>query len=461
MKSGHSLMNTAALLICLLTFGALVLPAIAAQRDKARAAACATNLRKIGLAMHNYHAAYKRLPMALSGSIGGATLESGNQGRLGPLVAILPFIEQQGLWEKISSPYTDKESNQTFPPMGPVPWYDAGIYKPWGQGGAVYACPERDSKQRDAKPRIVYTLRSDSDIGVMTNYVGCHGDGTLNVGKATDLTSKESVVHARATKRGIFVSGMTIKFRDCLDGLANTILFSETQSSVKGGPGLSGIVKGIEELSRQPSLCLAVDVKDPQVQWWPMGRGSRWCDGQLAISGFQTVLPPNSLSCSSENGIDDVIVSASSYHEGGAHVLMADGSTIFVSDQVDTGDSDSPGVATEEGYLPPGSGSPYGIWGAMGTRASKEVLPRNFGTVDGIEKIDFPRGAARATTGNEFSNWSERSGNASLNAKFVRVIDRKTIELEDANGVLHRVALNTLRDRDIYRAVSAQVAKEK
>ncbi len=70
------------------------------------------------------------------------------------------------------------------------------------------------------------------------------------------------------------------------------------------------------------------------------------------------------------------IVSAGSRHQGGCHVLMGDGAVTFITDAIDSGDSSQETVwrgATNVNSQP-GSQSPYGVWGAMGTRASKEVI---------------------------------------------------------------------------------------
>ncbi len=75
----------------------LLLPAVQAAREAARRMSCSNNFKQIGLALHNYHAAYEKLPAAGSGT-------RQHTGRLGMLVTILPFIEQQGLWEMTSNP---------------------------------------------------------------------------------------------------------------------------------------------------------------------------------------------------------------------------------------------------------------------------------------------------------------------------------------------------------------------
>lgn len=51
------------------------------------------------------------------------------------------------------------------------------------------------------------------------------------------------------------------------------------------------------------------------------------------------------------------------------HVLMGDGAVVFITDSIEAGNS-----RYNISQLPPGEKSPYGLWGALGTRAGKEVV---------------------------------------------------------------------------------------
>jgi prepilin-type processing-associated H-X9-DG protein len=56
-----------------------------------------------------------------------------------------------------------------------------------------------------------------------------------------------------------------------------------------------------------------------------------------------------------------------SRHPGGVNVLLADGSTRFVSDSIDAGNL---------GLAPVNTGrSPYGVWGALGSKDGSETIP--------------------------------------------------------------------------------------
>ena len=57
--------------------------------------------------------------------------------------------------------------------------------------------------------------------------------------------------------------------------------------------------------------------------------------------------------------------------------MMGDGAVIFMTDSVDTGDLTHGTIVRSGGALPtqmPGSPSPYGLWGALGTRDMGEQV---------------------------------------------------------------------------------------
>ena len=101
-------------------------------------------------------------------------------------------------------------------------------------------------------------------------------------------------------------------------------------------------------------------------------RGYRWGDGGAYFSAISTAIPPNGASCftaATASHWNDGVFSASSTHTGGVHALLADGSVRFISENIDAGNQ-----ATA--FPTPGSGSasPYGTWGALGTRSGGEVI---------------------------------------------------------------------------------------
>jgi prepilin-type processing-associated H-X9-DG protein len=81
--------------------------------------------------------------------------------------------------------------------------------------------------------------------------------------------------------------------------------------------------------------------------------------------------PPNSELCIDEWDEGGGSLSVSSRHQGGAHILMGDGAVIFMTDSVEAGDQRTPSIWYQNN---PGAASPYGLWGALGSRAYKERI---------------------------------------------------------------------------------------
>jgi prepilin-type processing-associated H-X9-DG protein len=82
--------------------------------------------------------------------------------------------------------------------------------------------------------------------------------------------------------------------------------------------------------------------------------------------GFNTILPPNGPSCTEHRAGFPGYFTAQSFHSGGVNVALADGSVRFISETIDTGNLSAPHT---------GSGpSPYGVWGALGSKAGGEVV---------------------------------------------------------------------------------------
>ncbi|MFG0290092.1 MAG: DUF1559 domain-containing protein [Rhodopirellula sp. JB044] len=91
-----------------------------------------------------------------------------------------------------------------------------------------------------------------------------------------------------------------------------------------------------------------------------------------------TITPPNSEVCLHWRYTDSAILPPASRHQGGCHVLMSDGAVRFITDSIEAGDVMSGQVGYGGDYEPGGSPSPFGLWGALGTRGAKEVIDGEF-----------------------------------------------------------------------------------
>jgi prepilin-type N-terminal cleavage/methylation domain-containing protein/prepilin-type processing-associated H-X9-DG protein len=96
------------LLVVIAIIGVLVgllLPAVQAAREAARRSSCQSNLKQLGLALHNYESARKTFPTTLGKETtapagGGPPYDLNNRGRSW-IVQILPFIERADLSDRM------------------------------------------------------------------------------------------------------------------------------------------------------------------------------------------------------------------------------------------------------------------------------------------------------------------------------------------------------------------------
>jgi prepilin-type processing-associated H-X9-DG protein len=122
-----------------------------------------------------------------------------------------------------------------------------------------------------------------------------------------------------------------------------------------------------------PSACFGITDGRYVIPGTPVQarNGTNWHDGQPMLVGFTTVLPPNAPSCADGGSWADsytALLPPSSRHPGGVNLLKADGSVDFVSETIDTNN-------LANGELGWGSfigQSPWGVWGALGSKAGGE-----------------------------------------------------------------------------------------
>jgi prepilin-type N-terminal cleavage/methylation domain-containing protein/prepilin-type processing-associated H-X9-DG protein len=330
---------------------ALLLPAVQSAREAARRTQCSNGLKQLGLASQNYHDIYRVFPARRGGSTFGDIASDpsrirANYDRLSAFIALLPFMEQKPLADQISSGGTMSGNN--YPPGGPAAWHSGASYKPWGTQVPMLLCPSGNVN------------KTRGNFG-KNSYAFSLGDLILTHNSAT------------AVARGIFGGSLRpVGLQNITDGSSNTIAMSERSwGNDLGVVNASGqdirtvTVMSVSSVNTNPGSCYARVSGNKVLTGQVKGKfGALWSDGQAERVGFNTVLPPNAPSCVNDsNGNADSnggLLTASSYHPGGVNAVFADGSIHFINQNINTGNKAAPPAT-------PGSESPYGVWGALGT----------------------------------------------------------------------------------------------
>jgi prepilin-type processing-associated H-X9-DG protein len=338
---------------------ALLLPAVQAAREAARRSQCVNNLKQLGLGCHNFHDTNKRFPVATHemdfrnpNSPPDNPNWSGNRQRWSYICALLPYIEQQSL-------YDDLMANHL------------GVTTPWNTDELTRAkipgvlCPS-DGAANSVPP----------NKRQFTNYHCNRGDYRLGY----DWEECRGVF-GRGDRQHYNIAGIR-------DGTSSTMLISELMCAIKGGNrvGEAFATGWAADNGGAPAPCLARKQAGGTLStplrgtgdWDGQGIGYRWADSHSVYTQWHPVLPPNEPSCGND-AEDWAMMTASSYHPGGVNVAFCDGSVHFISETIDAGDpniaeKDLPNLVDSnrpQDYKGP---SLRGVWGALGSSGSGEVV---------------------------------------------------------------------------------------
>lgn len=258
----------------------LLLPAVQAAREAARRMQCSNNLKQIGLAIHNYESAYKKVPAGRTLLPNPTFPASGNTVN-GIMTSIMPFIEQANI-------------EQTYD-------YAVGFDHPKNQPAvntqvAAYVCPSTPNSPRSGRLVNIF--------------------GTVQLATGTAAATDYYAVRNLRNAAGQAVTGFfglpDPKFRDVLDGLSNTFWFFE----MCGRP--DHFIAG--RMQPAPS---------PDFYWYgPWAGNNGMALNTYAADGLSTP-GPCTMNCNSE-------FQPYSFHVGGCHFSFADGSVQYLTQSIDS-----------------------------------------------------------------------------------------------------------------------------
>ncbi len=270
-------------------------------------------MKQLGLGLHNYESAYKRFPYAVgkSGSISvnsavaGLTQVRNHKG----WIAILPFIEQQALYDLANLSL----SFSSHVHSGAASLSSVGGPLPGASGNAndvvvstpvqTFLCPSDPGPTNYSGTDPNYRISSASTLqGAYTNY----DFSVRGTASDTHVWSREA-----PTTRRMFGMNDWSKLRDVTDGTSNTAMVCETtRRAIDGIPQTWGYSKWVGN---------GVDLSNAR------GINNLICCGWDATPNARPRIRGQMGSWSA----------AGSLHPGGAHVTLADASVRFVSDSVE------------------------------------------------------------------------------------------------------------------------------
>ena len=289
---------------------ALLLPAVQQAREAARRTQCKNNLKQIGLALHNYHDVHNQFP--INGSWDRPYSDK---------VGMLPMLERGNEFNRINYqqwPFSSWSGDNRVAFSGRLP---------------VFNCPS------NAQPNA---------NGPAANFTYAINSGVMNYSKdGVTRTSGWANRHNGFASAGGWPNEFDapVTFSSLIDGTSNTAAYSEFgMADFTPGPlGVRGMqTKGWVNATNPHQMlrveCLAkTDSQDSSGGRHNM-RGFGWSWAFMGVGTYYAHnMNPNENGCHAQDQDWDAnnLMSASSYHTGGAQICLGDGSVRFISENID------------------------------------------------------------------------------------------------------------------------------
>ena len=347
---GFTLIELLVVIAIIAVLIALLLPAVQQAREAARRSQCKNNLKQIGLALHNYESTFATLP-------GIYSYGAANSPSYSVQAQLLPYMDQASMYNQID--FSLKPQIGCCPGDLPPSLVNLAQTKI-----PFLLCPS------DPGP-ATFSIKSGTTggaTGATFTYAGTNYH--VNQGTATNKN-----YDGRLPTDGLVWTNSKVPFAHITDGLSNTAAFSEsifgfqqqtvsaptnnndrrhsyinvacvwTSSTVP--PATPGLANGYTP-PNDPAQFEAVTV--PISRGWAGQRGAGWIHGREYWNAYHHYHNPNS-NVPDMGTCGNGIFAARSYHTGGVHTMLCDGSVRFISENTD-----------------------LNTWRALGTRAGSEVL---------------------------------------------------------------------------------------
>ena len=315
---------------------ALLLPAIQAAREAARRSDCINRIRQIVLAAHSFEGAKKRLPS--HGDVwrvteGGAERWAGGLSTLGRL---LPYMEEQGVQNLVHQDKDWQHIDNRPALQTPLPF----LRCPSGKNMEITSIGQYATglplQQSNLKSHYVANMGARPGPNKNTAFPGdgCGGARVMwnwpeetYFQYACSRASDASWSSGGTAINGPIICAGKINLGHVSDGTSKTIMYGEMSWDV-----------GVQEMWLVGSTTRMIDdfVRSANGVVYNI-KNIRWGINQKRYTDEEGNLPePRSLADDPNSDFAPLTeTSLGSYHPGGAHVGMCDGSSRFLNDNVD------------------------------------------------------------------------------------------------------------------------------
>lgn len=294
-RRGFTLIELLVVIAIIAILVALLLPAVQQAREAARRSQCKSNLKQIGIAMHNYHDVYSQFPLSPN------FVWEHDKGTY--FVQMLPFLDQAPLFDAID--FSSTGHNSVAPRFDGIRLPDNTLVRSVIIPALV--CPSETSQPRQgdrAKTNYALSMGSQampSNQGCTTYPGNVFGTGRHGHGNGVNSDGISGIV-----SRGQW----SAKFSEITDGTSNTIAGGETRPQCGDHSRNGWFHSNAQWIAttapiNYPINCYGYPQVDPTNA--PCSRPNNWQTSQ----GFK------------------------SEHAGGAHFLMCDGAVNFLSENID------------------------------------------------------------------------------------------------------------------------------
>ncbi|WP_449329009.1 DUF1559 family PulG-like putative transporter [Schlesneria paludicola] len=354
-RLGFTLIELLVVIAIIAVLIALLLPAVQQAREAARRTQCKNNLKQIGLAFHNYHDAFLLFPPSMSydgaadANTGGNTCApcgtNGNSGvfsRAPWTVLILPFMDQANLFNQfvMTAPFFGRNDYQT--PAG-----SANYLLQLGNSPVVYRCPSNPKVNSDKYINCYNACSGGGGPAWKTDPVtgAAAIDGTMPQNASTDnqpFSNNPMMPCYNSSPSSVLVAGtsdvLNYNFRPQFNNGPIHLNSAKSVASIKDGTS--------NQVLAGETMYVGL-TQNYSTAYWTWASSTR-VSGSLPVQFNTTAIvcgmnrPLDDFTWvqarnreGSANGHSMMQVGYSSWHEGGGHLLMADGAVRFLSENAD------------------------------------------------------------------------------------------------------------------------------